>query len=134
MNKIFLLFLSYFIQIFTAKTQTINQIKIISIPIYTTTIIRVTCGQFDKEFNDSSKKTIFLNGKDDIKKVNLLLNKEQPIAYNEIDVRGEIILYFNCNKTKKICFDAFGNFFDGAKGFENKLLYQFLLDSHYIEI
>ena len=110
--------------------QNITKIKVISIPLYTTSTFRITCNEFDKNFPEM-KKEVILN-KNKVREIEVVLSSFKAINSKGIDVRGKLVICYNKKRNKVICFNLFGHFFFDGGFFENKKLFNFLLLNKFI--
>lgn len=132
MRKVFFIFFVLCFRTLTLHSQTISKIQVQSIPLSATSTIRMSCNEFDYDFNKLKKDTV-LNNPDCIKKIEALLTKSKIDNDITIDVRGKLVIHCKNKKAKKICFDMFGDFYDGINYFKNKPLFDFLLENQIIE-
>ena len=115
----------------SANSQKIIEANITSAPLYTTSIISISCELFDTNFGDL--KQTFEIKSDYFDSLKLYLKSSKFVKRNSIDVRGKMIINFENKKIRKLCFDEFGIFSEGTKYFENKRLWKFLFDHKFIK-
>lgn len=122
------LFISTFF-IFTsvvASAQIIKTATLKFVSLHIETIITVPCDEFESGFKSDIKvKEI---RKEECENLSNLLLKSTRISRNHIDTRGKLLITFEDEKVKKICFDKFGLFYDGDEYFVNKPLFSFILN------
>lgn len=122
-----LLFIS--IEVYSQK---IKYIDINSIPLLTTTDINVPC---TKIFNENFKKQLIRKHIIDFKtlsQLKKLILKFKIQRGNSIDVRGQIIIYYQNDNSRKICFNRSGDFYENGKISTNKELFIFLRTEKFI--
>ncbi len=95
-----------------------------------TTTFDESCDAFPHNFKEVKKTKEIKTA--DVGRLLKLLHHSLTKSSNLIDVRGQLLLYFENKKTKTLCFDQFGQFTDGAKYFDNKPLFQFLVKNKLI--
>lgn len=133
MKKLFV-FISLFVS-FSANSQkikTIHTIHINSIPLLTTTDIRIPCSNF---FYETFKKQIIqkvIASEPMLSQVQKLFLKFKLQNGNLIDVRGQIIIYYSNHNCRRICFNSSGDFYENGKIYTNEELFTFLKTKMFI--
>ena len=115
----------------TVNAQRIVEASVVSAPLYVTSIFQISCEMFDKNFTEL-KKVIEIKSNYFVD-LNHLLNGSKPVTRNGIDVWGKIVIKYDNNIIRKICFDEFGIFSEGTKYFRNKRLWEFILRNKLVE-
>ncbi len=108
-----------------STAQKINKIEVHSIPLSIETVYDIPCSaNFDKGFSSSLviKK---ITRCDTLSNIESLLDRFTSQKINSIDVRGQLIIFYQ-HKTQQICFDRFGDFCKDGKYFNNMQLFEFL--------
>jgi hypothetical protein len=114
------------------NAQRIVEASVESAPLYVTSIFQISCEQFDKNFTEL-KKVIQIKSNYFVNLNHLLHTSNSVVTRNGIDVRGKIVIKFDNNIIRNICFDEFGIFSEGTKYFKNKRLWDFILRNKLVE-
>lgn len=117
--KKLLFILSFILNALIANSQTIAHVTIISAPLSTTSIIDISCEHFDFNFG-GLKKTVAIQQAKCLRNIKFLLDRFKVQKEGPLDTRGVLIIQYTNKKSKRICFDQFGNFFDGKNYLKNK--------------
>jgi hypothetical protein len=102
----------------------IKNAEVTSVSMDILTPFGIDCDVFDTIFSYKLERNYVPS--DDLTKLAILLSKAQTTSVTSIDVRGKLIITTFDNKTKMLCFDTFGRFYDGIKYTENEPLLKFL--------
>ena len=115
-----------------AYSQKINQIKVVSAPLYTTSTFRISCIDFDRNFT-KLKRDFLIKDKNEIRQMKFFFSKFKTKKLSAIDVRAKLIVCYENKAINVICMDEFGNFFRNNKFYENESLFNFLIQHKLIE-
>ncbi len=119
---------------YSAGAQKIKRVRIVSVPIYTTSIARISCKGFDRTFDAYWRREFLITKPEIRKKLEVLLSHCKPTKLDGIDVRGKLIISY-CDKgmsNKTICFDGSGHFSKDGTICEDFDLFNFLLHNRFI--
>ena len=95
----------------TAQDKKVQRIAINSVTPSITSIVPVSCSEFDAVFLGKIKKKI-IDNKDTIASINRAINIIYAKKNNEIDVRGKMYFFAESHQTTpflEFCFDKFFN-------------------------
>jgi hypothetical protein len=123
--------ISLFISV-SVNSQKIKSVHINSIPLLTTTDIRIPCSNF---FYENFKKQLLqkvITSDIMLSQIQKLILKFKVQNGNSIDVRGQIIIYYSNHDCKRICFNSSGEFYENGKIFTNAELFTFLKTQNFI--
>lgn len=116
----------------SANSQKLKSIHINSIPLLTTTDIRIPCSNF---FYENFKKQLLqkvVTSEAMLSRIQKLILRFKFENGKSIDVRGQIIIYYQNHNCRRICFNSAGEFYENGTVFANEELFAFLKTQNFI--